>query len=122
MALNWRGNEVKRELARATRIGIDATMQAAVLHAKAKHKFVNRTGEAERSIRVVDSAREERGRIVGRWGSTGIVYFRRLEFGFQGTDRLGRVFDQPAFPALRPAAQAEYPNLARRIRRAGRFA
>lgn len=31
---------------------------------------------------------------------------RRLELGFSGVDSLGRVYDQPPFPHVRPAADA----------------
>lgn len=34
---------------------------------------------------------------------TNIVYGPRLEFGFVGKDSLGRVYNQPAYPYLRPA-------------------
>jgi hypothetical protein len=34
---------------------------------------------------------------------TNIVYGPRLEFGFVGTDSLGRNYHQPAYPYLRPA-------------------
>lgn len=34
----------------------------------------------------------------------------RLEFGFAGTDALGRVYDSPAFPHFGPALDAEGPD------------
>lgn len=34
---------------------------------------------------------------------TNVVYAKRIEFGFAGTDSLGRTFHQPAQPYLRPA-------------------
>lgn len=34
---------------------------------------------------------------------TDLPYGRRLEFGFTGTDSLGRYYDQPPFPHVQPA-------------------
>ncbi|MCH8137181.1 MAG: phage morphogenesis protein, partial [Proteobacteria bacterium] len=69
-----------------------------------------------RSVRIVDAAKRIAGGAKGTWGSTDTVYARRIELGFQGKDARGRVVDAPAFPFLIPAAQVEYPKLARRIR------
>lgn len=35
----------------------------------------------------------------------GVVYGRRQELGFHGTDKLGRVYQQPARPFLKPAVE-----------------
>lgn len=126
MALKWRGRQVKRLAVKAAVAGINATMSAAILHAKSDHgagahavrRFETRTGEAERSIRIVEAARRVLSAVVGRWGSVGLNYPRRLELGFQGQDSAGRVVDAPAYPFLQPAADVEYPKLAGRIRRA----
>lgn len=146
MPLNWRGKQVQRNVERAARLGVDATMQAAIKDAKKGHKGVtpardlegitgkvssrrfvtggiNRkpgdpAGDLERSIRILQKARRDRGGFAGLWGAIGLAYARRIEQGFQGKDSAGRVFDQPAFPFLRPAANVEYKNLGRRIRRA----
>lgn len=146
MALNWRGSQVTRNVERAARLGVDATMQKAIQDAKSDHRGVtaardlegitgkvsgrrfvtggiNRKpgdpgGDLERSIRITQPAKRDSKGVFGRWGAKGIIYARRIELGFQGPDSLGRVYDQPAFPFLRPAANVEYPRLARRIRRA----
>lgn len=126
MGLNWTGDEVESDVQRAAMLAIDATMSAAIIHAKKDHgagahaldRFETQSSEAERSIRIVQRARPIRGGAAGRWGSIGVVYFRRLELGFQGKDRLGRVVDAQPYPSLRPAARDEYPNLAKRIRAA----
>ncbi|MET8585743.1 HK97 gp10 family phage protein [Streptomyces collinus] len=34
---------------------------------------------------------------------TSLPYGRRLEFGFTGTDSIGRYYDQPPFPHVQPA-------------------
>lgn len=124
--LNWRGPQVLAKVERSARDGVNATMAAAVLHAKANHgpgarsrqRFQTRTGELERSIRITQPAKTTRKRTFGRWGSKGVNYARRQELGFQGKDAAGRVVNAPAYPFLRPAAEAEYPKLAGRIRRA----
>lgn len=146
MALNWRGPQVQKRVEDVSKLAIDATMQVAILDAKKGHKGVspardlegitgkvssrrfvtggiNRKpgdpgGDLERSIRITEKANRDSKGVFGRWGSTGVVYARRIELGFQGPDSIGRNFDQPAFPFLRPAANVEYPNLARRIKRA----
>lgn len=35
-----------------------------------------------------------------------VVYARRIELGFTGTDSLGRFYNQPPYPYLRPALNA----------------
>jgi len=42
---------------------------------------------------------------------TNLDYARRIEFGFSGADSLGRVFNQPAQPYLRPAVDSEKENV-----------
>lgn len=107
-------NNVERAIIR----GMDATMQAAVLKAKGNHPWNNRTGNAERSIQVVQPARKTAGSFLGKWGSKGIRYFARLEFGFSGSDSRGRSFNQRPRPSLGPAKRSEYPKLIGRIRSA----
>ena len=124
--VNWRGDELKRKLARAAMLAVDATMSAAIIHAKSGHgagahgagRFVTQSGELERGTRIVQKAKLTRTGVVGRWGVRGVVYARRIELGFQGKDRLGRVIPTRPFPYLRPAAEKEYPNLRSRMRRA----
>lgn len=60
------------------------------------------TGDYRRTInrRVVSL----RGIATGTVG-TNAPQARRLEYGFVGTDRLGRVYDQPPYPHFGPAAR-----------------
>lgn len=126
MAVDWKGDKLKRKLRRAQITAVNTTMAAAVLHAKQNHgpgshgagRFETQTGSLERSIRIVDAAEPAQKGVRGLWGSLDTIYARRIELGFQGKDSKGRIYDQPAFPFLIPAAQAEYPKLAGRIRRA----
>ena len=77
-------------------------MAACEIDAKNDHPgWKNRTGNAEGSIRTVDKAKGDFRGAVGRWGSTGVNYMLMLELK-RGS-------------ALRMAAQANYPDLNRRI-------
>lgn len=59
------------------------------------------TGTLKRSIqpKITSSSRSRVTASVG----TDVPYGRRIEFGFAGRDRLGRVYNQPPRPYLRPA-------------------
>lgn len=126
MTVKWKGGAVISKVQRAEIRAVNTTMAAAVLNAKQNHgpgahsqgRFQTRTASLERSIRIVEAAKRILGGAKGTWGSTDTVYARRIELGFQGKDRKGRVVDAPAFPFLIPAAQTEYPKLAERIRAA----
>lgn len=126
MPLDWRGEQVKRNLRRAQIAGINTTMAACILHAKANHgpgahgsdRFETQTGQLERSLRIVDAGHEVDGGAAGLWGSTDVAYAHRIELGFQGKDSKGRIVNAQAYPFLLPAAATEYPKLARRIREA----
>lgn len=130
MTLKWEGPAVRRRLLKAQIAGIDATMSAAILKAKADHgsgaharrRFETQTGELERSVRIVEPAKPYRSGARGSWGSVGLVYARRIELGFQGKDARGAVVNAPAYPFLFPAADEEYPKLGGRIKRAFRRA
>lgn len=65
------------------------------------------TGDYNRSItrEFEDSVTSSTG-IVG----TNAVQGRRLEFGFNGADSLGRVYHQPAYAHFRPAADVIEPQ------------
>ncbi len=109
MSLDWKGDELKSRFRRAQVEGIEATMAAAVVHAKRNHPWINRTGILERSIDIIIHAKATRNGARGVWGSIAVVYALIQELG-------GRFI--PARPYLRPAADAQYPGLARRIKAA----
>ncbi|KQP81574.1 hypothetical protein [Aeromicrobium sp. Leaf291] len=50
------------------------------------------------------------GSLVGASVGTDKPQGRRLEYGFVGPDRLGRVYNQPPFPHLQPALDATTPE------------
>ena len=109
MTLTWQGDKLKRKMESAEIKGVNATMAACAVHAKRHHPWVNRFGFLERSIGIVEHAKDDGRGVRGLWGSQDIVYaiFQEL-----GTKRM------MARPYLRPAADAIYPSLARRIKRA----
>jgi HK97 gp10 family phage protein len=73
------------------------------------------SGQLRRSIGVSTST--PGGKAEARVGSN-LEYARRIEFGFTGADRLGRIFDQPGKPFLRPAAKAKRKQVINEISRA----
>lgn len=135
MPLNWLGHNVSAKMKRAQIAGVNATMAAAVVHAKQNHTWQNQSGTLEGSIDIQDYARElARGGVGGTWGSRDALYALIHELGGTITpvaaealvipDGAGGVaaivqsVEIPARPYLRPAGDAEYPRLADRIRNA----
>ena len=126
MSLNWEGDSLTARTRRAQISAIDTTMSAAVLHARKNHspgahesdRFESQTSALEGSVGIDKPGHRVVGGAAGRWGSKDIVYALRIELGFQGKDSLGRIIDQQPFPFLRPAAEKEYPKLAKRIKTA----
>lgn len=133
MALNWLGDEVTARLAAAQIAGVNATMAAAAIAARRNHAWNNRSGVLEGSIGVVAPAATDGRGVRGTWGSRDVRYALIHELGGvirpvraralmfradDGTFVVARQVRMPARPYLRPAADAEYPRLAGRIRRA----
>lgn len=124
MSLDWEGDKVKKKMLDAIKRGIDATMSAAVTYSK-QNRFrtgagkespiagilTTRTSLLEGSIRPVVAAKVERDEVIGVWGSVDVLYAIFHEIGSPG----GLI---PKRPFLRPAADAEYPKLSMRIKRA----
>lgn len=101
--IDWKGDDLKRKLRGAEMRGIDDTMAAGAITFKGSHPgWHNRTGTAEGSVRTIEQSHEDSRGAVGRWGSTGVVYFIFLEI-LRGA-------------ALRAAATVEYPRLLERIK------
>lgn len=96
MHLNWKGDACAREVREAAAYGINETLKRSVISAKQNHPgWQNRTANAEGSIRVQDVANA--ANLLGRWGSIGVKYMRRLEYEHGA--------------ALRNSADVNYPQL-----------
>lgn len=65
----------------------------------ARRRAPYKTGSLRRSIQVI-----EQGPLDIAVASK-LPYAARIEFGFAGRDSLGRVYNQPARPYLRPAIE-----------------
>jgi HK97 gp10 family phage protein len=122
--------ELRRDLARLS----DAVRGPAILRALVagalpianewKRRAPYETGNYRRSIHVGGEGGGEHGDIGGqKVTSTGaevavgtnVEYGPRLEFGFVGTDALGRTYHQPARPHARPAIEAAQPEAEREV-------
>ncbi len=125
MSVRWNGKKVLSNLRRAQIKAINQTMAAAEIHAikghvpsgprdgaaRSRKRWWNQTGDLEGSIDTRIPARPHGKGVSGLWGSADIDYALVQELGSEKKNI-------PARPYLRPAADAEYPKLARRIRRA----
>ena len=63
-----------------------------------------RTGTLRRSITIKYPHRGGGGLYEAQIGPT-VIYSRRIELGFDGTDSIGRTYHQPPYPYFRPASQ-----------------
>jgi hypothetical protein len=71
------------------------------------------SGRHRNSIKILEQGPIPRG-YAASVGPT-MVYSRRLELGFTGTDSAGRVYDQQPYPYLRPAVEFVTRIAAQRI-------
>lgn len=132
-SLTWNGPALTAKMRAAQKLGINATMAAAVQHAKANHTWRNQTATLEGSIDIAAYAREEGAGVVGSWGSKDVAYALIHELGGvivpvrakalkfklpDGSFRIVKSVTIPARPYLRPAADATYPKLAGNIKAA----
>lgn len=107
--LKWYGDKVVKRVQKAARFGINKTMTEAVVLSKATHPFENRTGTAERSIRIVLPAQTgSDNQTIGFWGSVAVGYFWFLEMGTEAMKK--------SYATLVPTARKVYPRLAANIR------
>lgn len=75
-----------------------------------------RTGDLARSISVGEV--DVDGALAGVDVGTDVPYARRIEYGFSGADKLGRVFHQAPQPYLRPAVDEHASEIQREVREA----
>ena len=108
MTVNWKGDELKKKLYRATIDAVNETVSLTIRHALDNHPgWLYQTGVAEGSITQKEFA-ARRGRwITALWGSvwppgkgTNYVWFLEFKHG----------------SFLRSAADAVYPGLTKRIK------
>lgn len=85
--------------------------QHIVRQAKINAPFIS--GQLRRDIRVWTKIS---GSGVEARVGTNLEYARRQEFGFVGTDSLGRRYNQAARPYLRPADKSARPAVLKEIR------
>lgn len=102
--VDWNGEQVKRKAVTASRKGIDETMSKCVIVAKGRVRV--KTATLQGSLRM-EPAVVLGQRIKGTWGSFDVNYALWQEIG---TSRMS------GQPYLRPAADAEYPQLKARIK------
>jgi hypothetical protein len=102
--IEWNGEHIKHKITHAAELGINETMSECVGHAKSNHDgWRNRTGDAERSVRIISVAEPMGDEVEGTWGSVGVDYVWYLEY-LHGS-------------FLRDAAANMYPTLPIRIKR-----
>ena len=132
-SLKWYGKAVTEKMAAAQVAGVNQTMAACVVRAKANHPWQNRTGLLEGAIDIADYAAPHATGVKGTWGVRDMVQARILEEGGTIVPRRAKALAIPQadgslgfassvrippYPYLRPAADIEYPKLAERIRKA----
>jgi HK97 gp10 family phage protein len=118
--------ELKRKLLDMSEATRQAKLEAAVLTGgqpiknEAQVRAPVKTGTLRRDItvQIVESTPTSAIAAIG----TGVPYGPRIEFGFNGRDKLGRLYSQPAQPYLRPAFDQERENAYREIQDALRDA
>ena len=98
--LKWFGKRAERDLAKAAKIGVNVTMGQGVSLSKVSHPWKNRTGTAERSLRIASAAKKVGQFVEGIWGSVNVIYFKFLE---------------PRFPTLLPVRDTIDPKLSGNI-------
>ncbi len=95
----WTGDNVKRQVAQASRRGIDVTLARCIGPAKNLTPVV--TGTAQGSI-MMKAAKIVGKFVTGKWGSWDVEYFIWLEIGAHG---------RRAYRMLQQTADAQYPKL-----------
>lgn len=106
--LDWFGDKVKAKVLQATKNGLEATAADCVADAVDVAHARHVTGTLARSIKF-EPARDERGKMIVRWGSYNVGYALWQEIGTKSMTAWKG-------PYLRPAAAKHYPQLAANIR------
>jgi hypothetical protein len=132
-SLKWNGDALTAKMRRACIEGVDEVMADCVVHAKNNHPWKNQSGTLEGDIQVAEYARTIEGGVEGMWGVRKNNYALIHELGGtivpvkaralaipqpDGSVRLVKSVTIPPRPYLRPAADANYPQLPAKIRAA----
>jgi HK97 gp10 family phage protein len=102
--LNWNGDAIVDKAKEAAKAAVDETNAAAGEQMRSSHPWQSDTGELEREIE--DQPAQVEGSSV-RGGVNLAPHWILLELG---------TVNAPAYPFVRPAIDAEYPQLAGRTR------
>lgn len=116
--LDWYGEAIVKEILEQIEGHLDDVADAALNRAQQLVPYD--TGELHDAIAkavITDFKKREVKAYVGI-RDEGDVLDRafRIEFGYKGTDSLGRDYDEPGMPFLRPATGAAAGELARVLR------
>ena len=101
-SLTWHGAEVSERVQQAAKLAIDETLAACLAVAVPRAPY--KTGNLRASA-FMRPAAVEGGVVVGRWGFSAL-YAAYVELG---------TVHMAARPYMRPAADQQYPLLARRV-------
>ncbi len=113
------GKDISDILEEATVAGSMVVVSAAQENSRKGGEFPHRiTGNLFRNIAEASPVSTKRTpeRCEIAVGST-MEYARRLEYGFMGTDKLGRIYDQQPRPFLRPALDENTEEIELAIRK-----
>lgn len=110
MSFEWKGDKALTAAERGRKKGL---YEAAItVQNRAYHRCTWITGNLRNSISIsVEGGSPElgKGEVVGKSPpevaviGTNVEYAARIEFGFEGVDKLGREYDQQGQPYLTPA-------------------
>jgi len=98
-------------------VGGDGRLKGEIAGSKYRGKNISgmsrphaRSGKLRTSIGVHEVSQVGPGRWMSKTGPT-MVYGRRVELGFTGSDSRGRNYDQPAYPYMKPGFEKARPEL-----------
>lgn len=86
---------------------------ALIVQNDSKKRVPYKTGTLRRSIHM-ETVEKSKRNVKVKVG-TDVPYARRIEYGFTGEDSLGRTFNQPAQPYLRPSLDENTADIQKEI-------